>query len=69
MILTRPWGLLVSALLGAGFISVTIPLWGWILIGILCVAIIFLAIKYAPQIEERSHILMDKLNHRKNNIS
>ena len=69
MILTRPWGLLVSSLLGAGLISVSIPLWGWILIGISLLVIIFLGIKYAPVIEERMHERINKLIHRKNKTS
>ena len=69
MVLTRPWGLLVSALLGAGFISVSIPLWAWILFGVLCAALLFFAIKYAPRIEERVHIWIKKLTHRKSNTN
>lgn len=68
MVLTRPWGLLVSALLGAGLISVSIPIWCWILIGVFCVALLFFAIKYAPQIEERVHIWIEKLTHRKADV-
>lgn len=64
MVLTRPWGLLVSALLGAGIISVSIPLWCWIVAGVVCVALIVAAIKYAPRIEERMHGWLEKLMHK-----
>ncbi len=69
MVLTRPWGLLVSALLGAGMISVTIPLWIWIVFGVACLALLFFAIKYAPQIEERVHVLINKLSHKKSGVN
>jgi uncharacterized membrane protein YdjX (TVP38/TMEM64 family) len=69
MVLTRPWGLLVSALLGAGLISVSIPLWGWIIIGVFCLALFVLVIKYAPQIEERLHGWLKKLMRDKDRIN
>ncbi len=69
MVLTRPWGLLVSALVGAGLISVSIPLWGWIIIGVFGAALFVLAIKYAPQIEERMHGWLKKLIRDKEHIS
>lgn len=69
MVLTRPWGLLVSALLGAGMISFSIPLWVWIVIGVACAALLFFAIKYAPQIEERVHRWLEKLTHRKSGVN
>jgi uncharacterized membrane protein YdjX (TVP38/TMEM64 family) len=69
MVLTRPWGLLASALVGAGLISVSIPLWGWIIIGIFCAALFVLAIKYAPQIEERMHGCLKKMIRNKEHVS
>ncbi len=51
IILTRPWGLVFSALVGSGFI--TIPFWGWIAIAAAAIALLFFATKYAPLIEER----------------
>jgi uncharacterized membrane protein YdjX (TVP38/TMEM64 family) len=69
MILTRPWGLLVSSLLGAGLISVSIPIWGWISIGVALLGIFIIGIKYAPVIEERMHTWINKLMHRKNKTS
>jgi uncharacterized membrane protein YdjX (TVP38/TMEM64 family) len=53
VILTRPWGLLVSALVGSGLISV--PMWVWIIMGVIAIALLILATKYAPLIEERTH--------------
>ena len=58
VIITRPWGLLFSALVGAGLIAV--PMWGWIIIGIFAVVLFILSIKYAPQIEERIKIWLEK---------
>ncbi len=53
MLLTRPWGLLFSALVGSGIISV--PMWVWFIIAAIAIAMIVLASKYAPRIEERAH--------------
>ena len=71
MILTRPWGLLASALLGAGMISIsfTMPVWGWIIIGVVSAALFFLVFKYAPRIEERIHRWVEKISHKKNNAN
>ena len=51
VILTRPWGLLFSAMLGSGMID--IPEWGWIAIICAAVIVFILSIKYAPMIEDR----------------
>ncbi len=51
VILTRPWGLLFSAMLGSGMIE--IPEWGWIAIVCAAVVVFILSIKYAPLIEDR----------------
>ncbi len=59
MILTRPWGLLFSALVGSGLLN--IPFWGWIIIGIAAIALFVLSLKYAPAIEERTKHWIDKL--------
>jgi len=69
MVLTRPWGLLVSALLGSELISVSIPLWGWIIIGVFCVFLFILAIKYAPLIEERMHKWLKNIMNKKENTN
>ncbi len=58
VILTRPWGLLFSALVGSGLIS--IPMWGWIIMGAIAIVLFILATKYAPLIEERTHSWLKK---------
>ena len=58
VILTRPWGLLFSALVGSGLIS--IPMWGWIIMGVVAIALFILATKYAPLIEERAYSWLKK---------
>ncbi len=52
VILTRPWGLLFSALVGSGIIFV--PIWTWFIIGAIAIVFFILATKYAPLIEERT---------------
>ena len=59
VLLTRPWGLLFSALLGAGMIS--IPIWAWAIIAAVVIVLFVFSIKYAPQIEERIKNLIDKI--------
>ncbi len=58
VIITRPWGLLFSALIGSGIIY--IPFWGWIIIALIGVFIFIISIKYAPVIEERIKNWIDK---------
>jgi uncharacterized membrane protein YdjX (TVP38/TMEM64 family) len=58
MLFTRPWGLLFSALVGSGIISV--PMWAWFIIAAVAIVVIVLASKYAPLIEERIHIWIKK---------
>ncbi len=58
VILTRPWGLLFSALLGSGVIS--IPEWAWIALICVALAMFILSIKYAPVIEERVKSWLEK---------
>jgi len=62
MILTRPWGLLFSALAGSGLVSV--PWWGWIIIAVAAGALFVLSLKYAPAIEERTHVWIEKIEKR-----
>lgn len=50
VLVTRPWGLVFSALVGSGAISV--PLWGWVIIGILSAALLFISIRYPDKLEE-----------------
>ena len=59
VLLTRPWGLLFSALIGAGMISV--PIWVWAIIAAIVIVLFIFSIKYAPQIEERTKQLIDKI--------
>lgn len=59
MILTRPWGLLFSALVGSGLLN--IPSWGWVIIGVFAIALFVLSLKYAPAIEERSKHWLEAL--------
>ena len=51
ILITRPWGLLFSSLVGSGFL--TIPLWAWIPIGVASLAFVWAAIKWGPVIEQR----------------
>ena len=51
VLITRPWGLLFSSLVGSGF--VTIPLWGWAPIGAASIAFVWAAMKWGPAIERR----------------
>ena len=59
VLVTRPWGLLFSALLGAGLIS--IPIWAWAAIAAVVIVLFVFSIKYAPQIEERTKNLIDRI--------
>jgi len=58
VLLTRPWGLVVSSFLGSNAIS--LPSWIWIVVASFTFIIIVLAIKYTPHIEERVRIWMEK---------
>jgi len=58
VILTRPWGLLFSALAGSGLVHVA--WWGWIIIAAAAGVLFVLSLKYAPSIEERTHVWIEK---------
>lgn len=58
-IATRPWGLLFSSLVGSGLISM--PGWAWITIAVTVAVIFVLSIKYAPVIEERTRLWIEKI--------
>jgi uncharacterized membrane protein YdjX (TVP38/TMEM64 family) len=60
-ILTRPWGIIFSALAGSGVIS--LPDWAWIIIIVVVAALFVLSIKYAPLIEERGKLWLEKKFH------
>jgi uncharacterized membrane protein YdjX (TVP38/TMEM64 family) len=62
VLVTRPFGLLFSALLGAGIISM--PIWAWAIIIVVVIILFSFSIKYAPQIEERTIGLIDKIAQR-----
>ncbi len=63
-LLARPAGILFSALVGSGAVSV--PVWGWGIIIALSVGVMALSVKYSPQIDDfmRKHV-MDKFKHKK----
>lgn len=70
MVLTRPWGILLSVFLGAQTIS--IPDWGWVIIVAAAVGLFILSLKYAPVIEERIKGWLEKTfskqkEHKENN--
>ena len=67
VLISRPWGLLFSALAGSGIIS--IPVWGWVVIGSIVAVLFILSIKYAPQIEERTKAWLDNRFTKKNNAN
>lgn len=50
-LIARPWGLLFAALVGGGVI--TMPMWGWVIIGVAGAGIFLLSLKYGPKLEER----------------
>ena len=62
VILTRPWGLLFSALVGSGLLN--IPSWGWVILGVGAIALFVLSLKYAPAIEERSKRWLEALENK-----
>lgn len=63
VLFSRPWGFAIFSLLGTKALS--LPFYIWLIIGILAVAILIIAMKYAPSIEERVRIFLDK-KYRKN---
>ncbi len=65
VLVSRPFGLLFSALIGAGIIS--LPIWGWAIIIVIVIILFAFSIKYAPQIEERTKYLIDKIANRFSN--
>ena len=48
-VITRPWGLLFSSLVGSGVIQM--PMWAWVLIGIGSIAFMTLSYKITPKVE------------------
>lgn len=50
-LLTRPWGLLGSSLVGSG--SLQLPWWAWALLIVACAAVMLASFKYGPAIEDK----------------
>ena len=50
VVLARPWGLLVACMVGSA--TVSIPLWGMILLGAAGLAVFLLCMKYGDKVEE-----------------
>ncbi|MBN1624379.1 MAG: TVP38/TMEM64 family protein [Clostridia bacterium] len=50
VLVTRPWGLIFSALVGSGVI--TVPIWGWVIIGLISAFLLFVSIRYPEKLEE-----------------
>ena len=50
VVLTRPWGLLVACMVGSA--TVSIPLWGMVLLGVGGLALFLLAMKYGDKLED-----------------
>ncbi|MCK5758449.1 MAG: TVP38/TMEM64 family protein [Clostridiales bacterium] len=50
VLVTRPWGLVFSALVGSG--SIVIPIWGWILIGLASATFLYISVRYPDKLEE-----------------
>ncbi len=57
LLLARPAGIVFSALIGSGAISM--PIWGWAIIIVVSVAAMILSVKYAPQINDftKKHVI------------
>lgn len=50
VLITRPWGLVFSALVGSG--AIVIPVWGWVIIGLFSAALLFISARYPDKLEE-----------------
>ncbi|MFA5674967.1 MAG: TVP38/TMEM64 family protein [Christensenellales bacterium] len=59
ILFSRPWGFAIFAFLGSNALS--LPFWVWIAIAVLAVIAVYIAIKYASQIEERARKSLEKL--------
>ena len=64
--LSRPWGLIVAALMGSG--SISLPIWAWAVIGVAGLFIFYFAMKYSAQIEEALLRFMRKIVPQKTKI-
>ncbi len=50
VLVTRPWGLVFSALVGSG--TIDIPVIGWVLIGLFSAFLLFVSVKWPDKLEE-----------------
>jgi len=50
VLVTRPWGLVFSALVGSG--AMVVPVWGWVIIGLFSAALLYISIRYPDKLEE-----------------
>lgn len=50
VVIARPWGLLVACMVGSA--TVSIPLWGMVLLGAVGLAVFLLAMKYGDRLEQ-----------------
>ena len=63
MILGRPWGLIIAALLGSG--SLSLPVWAWVILGAVGICIFYFALKYSSEIEDKLFTFVRKVTKRK----
>lgn len=59
ILFSRPCGFAIFAFIGSNALS--LPYWIWIILGILAILLVYIALKYAPQIEERVRNKLEKL--------
>lgn len=50
VLVTRPWGLVFSALVGSG--TIHIPIWGWVLIGLISAFLLFASVRWPDKMEQ-----------------
>ena len=50
ILITRPWGLIFSALVGSG--TIVLPIWGWALLIALAGAVLILSVRFGNRIED-----------------
>ena len=63
MILGRPWGLIIAALLGSG--SLSLPVWAWVILGAVGICIFYFALKYSSEIEDKLFTFARKVTKKK----
>jgi uncharacterized membrane protein YdjX (TVP38/TMEM64 family) len=63
-ILTRPWGLIFSSLVGSGMLEV--PVWAWVLIGAATVGLAWVFMKWGPLIEQKLYDRITSPSDRRN---